>query len=141
MSTIATAIAGLWSRDDWQRRLLPSKIRFGNHFHCHFRFRFALRDICCRFVFYCFDLIDLIVSVVVLCKELMLYQPTQYRWRYCHQDVLMIFWFWLYFFPFWTCKMFFMYLYYSLHLFRSNSWYFSYKISSFEWFIIWLDFN
>ena len=38
---------------------------FGNHFHCRFRIRFALRDICFRFVSYRFDLIDLIVVVVV----------------------------------------------------------------------------
>ena len=41
---------------------------FGNHSHCRFHIRFALRDICFRFVSYRFDLIDLIVIVVVLCK-------------------------------------------------------------------------
>ena len=49
---------------------------FGNHFHCHFHIHFALRDICFWFVSYRFDFIDLIVVVVVLCKELILYQPT-----------------------------------------------------------------
>ena len=41
------------------------KYDFGNHFHCRFRIRFALRDICFRFISYRFDLIDLIVVVVV----------------------------------------------------------------------------